>query len=134
MYPSSSTLASRATNGRGLVGEGGGGGGGGGGEAGEVKVRVDTSKEVRGWETAQARVARLRAAARKAKEQESATVAEKLYVHGRIWADRLHRATALGLIGATCGFFFFFLFSLLFLYSTHCEVGVSMVRWDCAEL
>lgn len=81
------------TNGRGLVGEGGGG---------EVKLGLDTGKEGGGWETAQARVARLRAAARKVKEQESLTVVEKLYVHGRIWADRLHRATALGLIGATC--------------------------------
>ena len=66
---------------------------------------VDTGKGVGGWETAQVRVARLRAAAKKAKEQESVTVTEKLYIHGRIWADRLHRATALGLIGATCEFF-----------------------------
>lgn len=30
---------------------------------------------------------------------------DKLYVHGRVWADRAHRVTALGLIGATvlCG-------------------------------
>lgn len=52
-------------------------------------------------ETPQQRIARLRMAATKAK-LEQVTLMDKIYVHGRVWADRLHRATAFGLIGATC--------------------------------
>lgn len=55
-------------------------------------------------ETPQQRIARLRQAATKAK-MENITLMDKLYVHGRVWADRLHRATALGLIGATSKYY-----------------------------
>ncbi|KAI5794282.1 hypothetical protein DFH27DRAFT_602296 [Peziza echinospora] len=57
-----------------------------------------------GGETPQQRIARLREGARKHK-MEKITVMDKLYVHGRVWADRAHRAVAFGLIGVTflCG-------------------------------
>ena len=51
-------------------------------------------------ETPQQRIARIRESARKSK-LDKITIMDKLYVHGRVWADRAHRAVALGLIGAT---------------------------------
>ena len=53
-------------------------------------------------ETPQQRVARLRDAARKAKDQKMAgTMMDRIVDRGRVWADRAHRITAVGLIGAT---------------------------------
>ncbi|KAF8451322.1 hypothetical protein BGX38DRAFT_1184188 [Terfezia claveryi] len=59
---------------------------------------------IAGVETPQKRIARLREDAR-VKKMENITLMDRLYVHGRVWADRAHRATAFGLIGATflCG-------------------------------
>lgn len=53
-------------------------------------------------ETPQQRVTRLRAAARAAKaEAVQGTLMDRVVDRGRSWADRAHRVTALGLIGAT---------------------------------
>ncbi|KAK7900533.1 hypothetical protein LTR67_002815 [Exophiala xenobiotica] len=49
-------------------------------------------------ETPQEKVARLRAAARLAKEQASSSPLERAIERGRRWADRAHRFTAYGLI------------------------------------
>jgi len=54
-------------------------------------------------ETPQQRVARLKEVL-KAKKRERITLMDKLYVHGRAWADIMHRVTAFGLIGATSRF------------------------------
>ncbi len=51
-------------------------------------------------ETPQQKVARLRAAAARAREGKM-TGFDKAVVKGRVWADRAHRITALGLIGIT---------------------------------
>lgn len=51
-------------------------------------------------ETPQQKVARLRAAANRAREGKM-TGFDKAIVKGRVWADRAHRVTALGLIGIT---------------------------------
>lgn len=51
-------------------------------------------------ETPQQKVARLRAAANRAREGKM-TGFDKAVVRGRVWADRAHRVTALGLIGIT---------------------------------
>ncbi|MCJ1367951.1 hypothetical protein MMC16_007087 [Acarospora aff. strigata] len=53
-----------------------------------------------GEETPQQKVARLRQAARAAKEAQVPQF-EKVIARGRVWADRAHRFTALSLIGAT---------------------------------
>ncbi|KAI9799649.1 MAG: hypothetical protein M1833_003964 [Piccolia ochrophora] len=55
-------------------------------------------------ETPQQKVARLRAAAQKARLDKISTF-DKVVVAGRTWADRVHRVAALSLIGATgiCG-------------------------------
>jgi hypothetical protein len=54
-------------------------------------------------ETPQQRVARLREAAKKAKAEKMAgSFMDQLVDKGRLWADRAHRITAIGLIGATC--------------------------------
>ncbi|KAF2398299.1 hypothetical protein EJ06DRAFT_532048 [Trichodelitschia bisporula] len=53
-------------------------------------------------ETPQQKVARLREAARRAKlSQESGTTFDRVVARGRVWADRAHRFTTLGLIGFT---------------------------------
>jgi hypothetical protein len=53
-------------------------------------------------ETPQQRVARLRDVARKVKAEKNAgTIMDRIVDRGRVWADRAHRITALGLIGAT---------------------------------
>lgn len=53
-------------------------------------------------ETSQQRVARLRDASRRAKaEQQAGTFADRMIDRGRVWADRAHRITAVGLIAAT---------------------------------
>jgi len=53
-------------------------------------------------ETPQQKIARLREAARRAKAgQTQGTAYERIVSRGRIWADRAHRITALGLIGFT---------------------------------
>jgi len=53
-------------------------------------------------ETPQQRVARLRDAARRAKEERTAgTVFERLLDRGRTMADKAHRVVAVGLIGGT---------------------------------
>lgn len=49
-------------------------------------------------ETPQEKVARLRAAARLAREQASSSPLERAIEGGRVWADRAHRFTAFGLI------------------------------------
>ena len=51
-------------------------------------------------ETPQQKVARLRAAAARAREGKM-TGFDKAVVKGRVWADRAHKVTALGLIGIT---------------------------------
>ncbi|KAG9248697.1 cytochrome oxidase c assembly-domain-containing protein [Calycina marina] len=51
-------------------------------------------------ETPLEKVKRLRAAANAAREAQ-VTTADKIIIRGRVWADRLHRITALGLIGLT---------------------------------
>ncbi|KAF8466387.1 cytochrome oxidase c assembly-domain-containing protein [Kalaharituber pfeilii] len=69
-------------------------------------------------ETPQQRIARLRESARRAKA-ENITLMDKLYVHGRVWADRAHRAVAFGLIGATilCGGVTLFTLTDMILYN-----------------
>ena len=55
-----------------------------------------------GGESPQQRVARLRDAARRAKaERDAGTLMDRVVERGRTWADRAHRITAVGLIGAT---------------------------------
>ncbi|KIW19877.1 hypothetical protein PV08_00452 [Exophiala spinifera] len=49
-------------------------------------------------ETPQEKVARLRAAARLARDQASSSPLERVIEGGRVWADRAHRFTAYGLI------------------------------------
>jgi len=51
-------------------------------------------------ETPLEKVKRLRAAANAAREAQVTTV-DRLILRGRVWADRLHRITTLGLIGLT---------------------------------
>ena len=51
-------------------------------------------------ETPQQKVARLRAAAARAREGK-VTPFDKAVMRGRVWADRAHKVTALGLIGVT---------------------------------
>ncbi|TVY16439.1 hypothetical protein LARI1_G005542 [Lachnellula arida] len=51
-------------------------------------------------ETPQEKVARLRAAADRARNAQVTTM-DRLLVRGRVWADRAHKFTALSLIGAT---------------------------------
>ncbi len=53
-----------------------------------------------GGETPLDKVRRLRAAADVAKRGQIGTL-DKFLIRGRVWADRLHRFTALSLIGAT---------------------------------
>jgi hypothetical protein len=55
-------------------------------------------------ETPQEKIRRLRAAADRAKDAQVTTF-DKIIVRGRVWADRVHRFTALSLIGATGMFF-----------------------------
>jgi hypothetical protein len=53
-------------------------------------------------ETPQQRVARLRDAARRAREEKAAgSVFDRVLDRGRVWADRAHRVAAVGLMGAT---------------------------------
>lgn len=52
-------------------------------------------------ESPQQKVKRLRAAANAAREAQVSTF-DKVISTGRVWADRLHRFTALSLIGITC--------------------------------
>ncbi|KFY27811.1 hypothetical protein V493_03289, partial [Pseudogymnoascus sp. VKM F-4281 (FW-2241)] len=52
-------------------------------------------------ETPQQKVRRLREAANRAREGRL-TGFDRAVVRGRVWADRAHRVTALGLIGITC--------------------------------
>lgn len=53
-------------------------------------------------ESPQARVARLREAARKQKQStQSLSRFDRIIDSGRVWADRMHKVTAMGLIGAT---------------------------------
>lgn len=52
-------------------------------------------------ETPAEKVARLRAAARLAKERGNLTLADRIIDRGRIWADRAHRFGTYGLIGLT---------------------------------
>ncbi|OBT65731.1 hypothetical protein VE03_03321 [Pseudogymnoascus sp. 23342-1-I1] len=52
-------------------------------------------------ETPQQKVRRLREAANRAREGRMTTF-DRLVVRGRVWADRAHRVTAIGLIGITC--------------------------------
>lgn len=52
-------------------------------------------------ETPQEKVRRLRAAADRARDAQVSGF-DKAIVRGRVWADRIHRFTALSLIGATC--------------------------------
>lgn len=51
-------------------------------------------------ETPQQKIARLRAAAQKAKGSQVSTF-DKVVAGGRVWADRAHRVTALSLIALT---------------------------------
>lgn len=51
-------------------------------------------------ETPQEKIKRLRAAADRARDAQVSSF-DKLIVRGRVWADRVHRFTALSLIGAT---------------------------------
>ena len=51
-------------------------------------------------ETPLEKVKRLRAAANAAREAQVTTV-DRIILRGRVWADRLHRITTLGLIGLT---------------------------------
>ncbi|KFY54075.1 hypothetical protein V496_07327, partial [Pseudogymnoascus sp. VKM F-4515 (FW-2607)] len=51
-------------------------------------------------ETPQQKVRRLREAANRAREGRM-TGFDRLVVRGRVWADRAHRVTAIGLIGIT---------------------------------
>lgn len=53
-----------------------------------------------GGETPQQKVARLRAAAAKARDVDVSGF-DRLVMRGRVWADRAHRFTALSLIGIT---------------------------------
>lgn len=52
-------------------------------------------------ETPQEKVARLRAAARQAKERGNASGVDRLLIHGRRWADNMHRFTTYALIAFT---------------------------------
>jgi len=52
-------------------------------------------------ETPLEKVRRLRAAADRARDAQVSGL-DKVIVRGRVWADRIHRFTALSLIGATC--------------------------------
>ena len=52
-------------------------------------------------ETPKEKVARLRAAARAAKSQQSLSVVDRMIDRGRIWADTSHRVVTYGLIGFT---------------------------------
>ncbi|KAA8895351.1 hypothetical protein FN846DRAFT_970098 [Sphaerosporella brunnea] len=55
-----------------------------------------------GAETPQQRVARLRDAARKARAEKAAgSLLDRVLERGRVWADRAHRVTAVGLMAAT---------------------------------
>lgn len=51
-------------------------------------------------ETPQEKIRRLRAAADRAKDAQVTTF-DRVIVKGRVWADRIHRFTALSLIGLT---------------------------------
>ena len=55
-------------------------------------------------ETPQQKVARLREAARKAKQRQESSF-DKVVTRGRVWADRAHRFTTLSLIGFTGKYF-----------------------------
>lgn len=71
-------------------------------------------------ETPQERVARLREAARKAKAEKFAgSTFDRLVDRGRAWADKAHRITALGLIGATilCGGVTIYAFTDMVIYN-----------------
>lgn len=73
-----------------------------------------------GEETPQERVARLREAARRAKVEKAAgSTFDRLVDRGRVWADRAHRATAVGLIGATilCGGVTIYAFTDMIIYN-----------------
>jgi hypothetical protein len=52
-------------------------------------------------ESPQEKVKRLRAVANAAREAQVSTF-DKVILRGRVWADRLHKFTALSLIGITC--------------------------------
>ncbi|KAL7276723.1 hypothetical protein RUND412_000260 [Rhizina undulata] len=69
-------------------------------------------------ETPQQRVARLRAAAQAARAENISTF-DRILDRGRVWADRAHRITALGLIGATvlCGGITIFAFTDMVIYN-----------------
>ncbi|KAI5815162.1 hypothetical protein BZA77DRAFT_316588 [Pyronema omphalodes] len=72
-------------------------------------------------ETPQQRVARLREAAKKAKAEKMAgSFMDQLVDKGRLWADRAHRITAIGLIGATvvCGAITVYAFTDMAIYNT----------------
>jgi len=64
----------------------------------EVSAKVKTPGPA--GETPQEKVRRLRAAANRARDAKVSNF-DRLIVSGRIWADRIHRVTALTLIGAT---------------------------------
>ncbi|CCX07848.1 Similar to hypothetical protein [Tuber melanosporum Mel28]; acc. no. XP_002836496 [Pyronema omphalodes CBS 100304] len=72
-------------------------------------------------ETPQQRVARLREAAKKAKAEKMAgSFMDQLVDKGRLWADRAHRITAIGLIGATfvCGAITVYAFTDMAIYNS----------------
>ena len=58
-------------------------------------------------ETPQQKVARLREAARKAKQGQESSF-DSVVTRGRVWADRAHKFTTLSLIGLTGTYFLFF--------------------------
>lgn len=65
-------------------------GGGGGAEGGAAKTETPAEK-----------VARLRAARAAARSQVQIGTWDRIVVTGRVWSDRIHRFTAVGLIGLT---------------------------------
>ncbi|KAF8537732.1 cytochrome oxidase c assembly-domain-containing protein [Trichophaea hybrida] len=71
-------------------------------------------------ETPQQRVRRLREAAWAAKEAKAeGTILDRIIDRGRVWADRAHRVTAIGLISATvlCGAVTVYAFTDMILYN-----------------
>ena len=64
-------------------------------------VQIPTGAAPAG-ETPQQKIARLRAAARQAKDaQQQGAAFDRIVASGRVWADRAHRVTTAGLIGFT---------------------------------
>jgi hypothetical protein len=90
-------------------------------------TRSSTPDSAAGGETPQERVARLREAARRAKVEKAAgSTFDRLVDRGRLWADRAHRVTAVGLIGATSSYPAGFTFTW---WHTHADED-SSVWWS----